>query len=345
MPTAFLKARPIEIVFGQAESKNKDDSGKVRAPIKLQLMKKGLFSYYDKDDTPITSQMFSDMIGNFQKGTVNSDIPLNYSHDRYGPASGWIKDLMLGENGDTLWAEVKWTPKGEQSVVDGEFKYVSVEFNPNYTDEMGRDCGVCLTGAGLLNRPFLKGMEPLSEFGENKKGENAMSLTLDELQKKMDKQFSDMQATVKTLQDTITAQEKVLGERDGKILELEKKRKEDEDKFQRETAFNKLFAEGKVCEAQREPFLKNDTVKFAELRTELNLGAKGSSKTEGAQIDGKEFKDMSPIQAEQKLMEIAMAKMKEDKGLSFSEASSAAVKENKILADKRAMKEPEDISA
>jgi hypothetical protein len=57
----------------------------------------------------------------------------------------------------------------------------------------------------------------------------------------------------------------------------EKKQQEDKKLSEKTSNFNKLLSEGKAVEAQREAFMKDDTVKFAELAQSVNLQGNGSS--------------------------------------------------------------------
>ena len=76
-------------------------------------------------------------------------------------------DIYLSENGEELWATVDWTEGGEKSVRRKEYRYLSADFQFNYTDnETLQEYGPTLFGAGLTNRPVVKGMAPtiLSEI-------------------------------------------------------------------------------------------------------------------------------------------------------------------------------------
>lgn len=61
-----------------------------------------------------------------------------------------------------LWAEIRWTEKALEYIRNEEFRYISPEFDLEFTDEgTGNIIGAALLAIGLTNRPFLKGMAPV----------------------------------------------------------------------------------------------------------------------------------------------------------------------------------------
>jgi hypothetical protein len=90
-------------------------------------------------------------------------IDFDHSSDRGGgtKAAAWITGLA--QQGDDVTAAVEWTPTGAKSVRDGDYKYISPTFVPNFVDEHKESHGKALIGAALTNRPVLrKGMPTLS---------------------------------------------------------------------------------------------------------------------------------------------------------------------------------------
>lgn len=85
--------------------------------------------------------------------------------------------------------------------------------------------------------------------------------------------------------------------------------------------FDQMLAEGKVCEAQRKPFVEGNIIEFAANAEAINLYEKGS----GSGID--EIGD-----AQDKILKLAEKKQSENEGIDLSEAISEVLAENKNLA-------------
>ena len=66
-------------------------------------------------------------------------------------------------------ARVDWTPNGEKILAEKEFRYLSAEFDVDYTDNETPDIshGTVLLGAGLTNRPVIKRMDAVITLSEN----------------------------------------------------------------------------------------------------------------------------------------------------------------------------------
>ncbi|MBT4498074.1 MAG: hypothetical protein HOC74_10155 [Gemmatimonadetes bacterium] len=67
-----------------------------------------------------------------------------------------------------MWAEVHWTEKAAEMIRNDEFRYISPEFDLDYTDVgTGDRIGAALLAVGLVNRPFLKGMAKVEDPDED----------------------------------------------------------------------------------------------------------------------------------------------------------------------------------
>lgn len=78
----------------------------------------------------------------------------------FGPATVKLAD---GDEKAALRAEAHWTPTCIEHIQNEEFRYISAEFDRDYYSEKdGKHIGSCLLAAGLTNRPFVKGMEPVT---------------------------------------------------------------------------------------------------------------------------------------------------------------------------------------
>ena len=263
-------------------------------PSKIQLMRTGEFTVGGAvvKITPTILQSFKKNFDSNVRGYPDKKLPIDYFHQNDQEAGGWIVNLELTDQGNTLMADVEWTPRATKTLSEGEIRYVSAEFSLDYqANEGGQKLGPTLLGAGLTNRPVIKGMKPLAAAEDGGKTTSTYGGTMADtpspsagnpgippgndpaaLQKKIEElqaqiaamqkdksAFADQYADVKKQLDAKNAQA------DGDKAMSEKK-----------DAFNRMLAEGKVVEAQREPFISGDMIKFSELARKTNSGIGGS---------------------------------------------------------------------
>jgi hypothetical protein len=135
---------------------------------------KGNFSI-KLDDLKSIKEHFDAGIG-FPTEDASTGLAIDFMHDYAGPAAAWIKGLELDADEatgkGTLYANpVQWTDEGEAAIRGGRFKCISPMGNfgrkngqfsmwSNPTNLKQRIADV-LTGAGLTNIPFLRGMSPI----------------------------------------------------------------------------------------------------------------------------------------------------------------------------------------
>ena len=239
----------------------------------VQIMRAGAWEHPWYGTMIITPNTFSDMIKNFKDNVRRQDLPVDYFHESEREAAGWFTDLFLAENGQELWGKVRWTPKAQKMLPDKEVRYFSADFYFEWTDpETGVSYKNVLNGGGLVNRPFIKGMQPVTELSEGNK------MTLEQAQneiKTLGETISAKDAEIKSLGETITAKDSEIA-----TLKAEKaaaaKEKELADK---EAKFAKLCSDGKACAAQHDAFMADDMIKFAELAQPLNVVQKGTEKS------------------------------------------------------------------
>ena len=312
---------------------------------RIQLLRTGIFHHAEYGKFEITAQMLSEMVKNFRARVRGVDIAIDYAHESDKVAAAWIVDLELGgANNEELWAKVKWTPAGAQKLADREYRYLSADFTFDYQDnESLVKFGPVLLGAGLTNRPVVKNMAPAIELSEGRETD-----TMDP----KDKQIADQAAQIAELQKQIEAMkaekgespdladmkqkladmEKKCSDAEAKLGEIEgaKKKLEEEKALSEKTAkFDKLLGEGKVVEAQREPFLAGDAMKLAELAHSVKLGAEGSGKEAPAATVEPKTKE----EAEAKILALAEEKIKNNSSLELGEAISQVRKENSKLVE------------
>lgn len=254
----------------------------------VQLLRVGTFTHPVYGDLEVKLADLESMVKNFNDRVRGIDIAIDYAHESEKEAAGWIESLYLGglENNE-LWAKVRWTPTGAGTIKAKEYRYLSAEFQFSYTtNETNQVYGPTLLGAGLTNRPFVKGMEPIVELSEKlTKGTNqmdekdkqiaALQAQIEELKKQLESGDNDNDSDM-DMSDMKKKMEEMMAENaalKGKVQKYE----EDKAMGEKKASFDKLLSEGKVCEAQREPYMKGDMVKFSEAYTKPGSQVSGHS--------------------------------------------------------------------
>lgn len=152
-----------------------DASGNV--PNEIELLRAGDWHTLYHGDFEITLADLYEYAANFAKGVglVEGDrkAPINYAHESWDKAAGWITALSVSEERQALVGSVEWTTEAEAAIKDKQWSYISPEFNPRdsypYLDPEGTDekDGVpqfianVLTGAALTNIPLFKKLKPI----------------------------------------------------------------------------------------------------------------------------------------------------------------------------------------
>lgn len=289
-------------------------------PGKVQLLKVGEFYQENGKKVKITKEILAFFVRNFTdkvRGYSDGKLPIDYFHENEKIAAGWIEGLSVEDGGQELWGDIKWTPAGGKKLSDGELRYISVEFHFDYQhNESEKKFGPTLFGAGLTNRPFIKGMESITTFSEEKN-----KMTIEEAMKKIDA----LNAKIAELEKSGGANEIEMNDLKKKLGEQDASYKAEKKLAEQRDSFNKMMAEGKAVEAQREAFVAGDMVKFAELAKTTNFGGKGNG---GA---GDEDADKN-LSAQDKVLKLAEKEVSDNK-ISFSEGIKKVLLENKELSD------------
>lgn len=137
---------------------------------KIQILRTGTWHHPQYGKFTITEEMLETMVTNFNevRPKAPTELVVDFEHlsagdvtdPKQGKAAGWIKSLVK-ENGG-LFAMVAWTADAADAIKKKEFRFISPEFDLNYTDkETGKKVGPALISAALTNRPFLEGMQPV----------------------------------------------------------------------------------------------------------------------------------------------------------------------------------------
>jgi phage I-like protein len=185
-----------------------------------QLLRVGKFSYLDRT-LNFTKDTLKELKENFDKNVRGVALAVDYFHEAYDKAAGWIKKLELRNNDSELWMEVDWTDKAKKQILDKELRYISAELNEDYTDkETNKNYGAVLYGAGLTNRPHINKMAAiLSEKLQNKKIINFINLN----EKVLKMEFQDI---LNMIGDLTADQKAQIIEKINENLELESEAEE-----------------------------------------------------------------------------------------------------------------------
>lgn len=322
-------------------------------PSKVQIMRTGQFNDPRYGNFEITADTLRTIKKNFDDNVRRIDVSIDFAHNSDLEAAGWVKELELSEGDTELWATVKWTPTGAKKLSDAEFRYLSADFVPNYQDnESLKKFGPCLLGAGLTNRPVIKGMDPVIELQEGK-GEdmdpkdkkikelsdelNAVQGKHKELEEKHEKMASEYAEFKKKSGAGENADkdsgdgadsDKADGEAQDDKDNMKKELAEIKEKLatsEKKGSFAKLLAEGKAVPAQEKAFLEGDMLKFAELGNKaINTKGIGHANSENNDVDGEET-------VADKVLKLADKKVESKKAKDIGEGISLVLAEDKSL--------------
>ncbi|KUM39009.1 phage protease [Arthrobacter sp. EpRS71] len=181
------------------------------APKTIELLRTGKWNTPWHGDFEITREDIQQFVlhASIGVGLVQADpkIPLNYGHASYDKAAGWIPSVYASDDGEALLGDPDWTPAAVQAIKDGEWKYISPEFNPSSypwedPEEEFHFVKNVITGAALTNIPLFKKLKPIQASrlpvqpvkadatgtSDNSKGDN---MTLEEIRAKEVAELND----------------------------------------------------------------------------------------------------------------------------------------------------------
>lgn len=203
----------------------------------------------------ITKQDLKSFIYNFENRVNGVDLPIYFEHVSMATtkrvAAGWVTSMFTSYDGETLYGEVKWTPKGALSLSDKEFRYFSPEINRNFKHpHTGKEYGPTIMGGALCNDPFLR-MEPIVNLTD-KNGDTQMEVNTISL--------VDHEKRITSLSDQIS-ELKVVNEKGAEIIKNQKEEivqltdkiktfEAEKVKAEKEAKHRKLFDENKISKAQ-----------------------------------------------------------------------------------------------
>jgi Mu-like prophage I protein len=135
---------------------------------KLQALKVGKFEHAFYGDIEFTERRFENFKKNFDTRVRGIDIDIDYDHKmdpaKGAKAAGWLSEITHDK--EAMYFTIDFTDDAMASIKKGEYRYFSAEVMDKWRDASGKDFEDVISGGGLTNRPFIKGMAPinLSEF-------------------------------------------------------------------------------------------------------------------------------------------------------------------------------------
>lgn len=181
---AFDAARAVSLRFYAApldEAVRVDPSN----PKWIQLCTAGRYVYRGQP-VEITGETFDRMIDNFRAhpafnagaramlgkpldeaaklgaAITGGVVALNFDHPPHGaprPGHGWFLDVE--RRGDQLWGLCWFDAEAHAGMLAGTWKWTSIEWSSETTNNRGEKIGPYLSGVALTNDPFITGMTPI----------------------------------------------------------------------------------------------------------------------------------------------------------------------------------------
>ena len=205
------------------------DKGKA---VDVQILKTGRFKHPWWGILRFNDQFFDGMIKNFNANVPQEEIAFDFQHRPELGAAAWVSKLFT--DGSSLMATMTLTAEGKKAIKEKQFRYFSAEYTDNHIAydfedvenedgvvverEIKNSYGPCLLGGGLTNRPFIKGMKPVSL------SEDGQVLEFEELKEEFDFNLSEeVNFDMKTLEELRKEQEGIKA----KIVKLETEDKTD----------------------------------------------------------------------------------------------------------------------
>ncbi len=159
----FTIAMPAPSVFGEQYARG-------------EIIREGSWAY-GGEEMDITPEKIQQAYDNWK--THQRDVMLDYNHgSRLGKTpeeqkrAGDLVDLELVEvdGKKALVGKFKPTDEATSYLNNGEYKYLSAEFEEDYFHPEDKDwIGMYLQAVALTNRPFIEGMAPIVLMGEGTK--------------------------------------------------------------------------------------------------------------------------------------------------------------------------------
>ena len=120
-----------------------------------ELLRTGKFHDVRYGWFEVTQDMLLSMVNNFNQGVFGQNVFVDVNHSHGNGAAAEVMSLSI--EGNTLVADLDWTPFGVQMNRERKLCYLSSEYAEDYKDnETGITHGPLLKGVGLTIRPVIK---------------------------------------------------------------------------------------------------------------------------------------------------------------------------------------------
>lgn len=105
----------------------------------------------------ITPDSNRELVDSVKAHVYQTHIPIDAEHEtKLSGAVGWLNDMRMNADGSAD-AFVEWTPRGQQLLADGAFKYVSPEWYSEWLEvATGKVHQNVVAGGAITTRPFFK---------------------------------------------------------------------------------------------------------------------------------------------------------------------------------------------
>lgn len=156
----------IEYAIGQIAV---DPAALVEGRARIELFPTGEYVHRTAGKMKVTEEHLTELAADIN--SRGDRIALDYDHSfamgKGSLAAGWFiagtASIESGSNGaPALFADVQLTPKATQEVKDGEYRFISPEWNFRWKDNAGKVVNKArLYAAALTNRAFFEHMAPI----------------------------------------------------------------------------------------------------------------------------------------------------------------------------------------
>ena len=275
------------------------------------------------------------MVENFNKGVLGRKVPVNFDHPRMRgaktEAAGWIASLdikMTDGGGIEVYSGIDWNKIGRAALFNKEYLYTSIGASLNFLDKKDgkTEHGMTLFELSLTNDPADVNLGEIAQYSTNArrlKEESEVDIKDTPEYKAVKEQVATLQAAIETQKKELSA---TLKDTQKELLSA----KSELEKTQRSSTLDKMILENRITPAQKEKALTLSAEGFKGF--EASVPEKGI--VEAAPVkpqSGKNPPDGDKVSAEDKLVEMA-SKLQKENTISFSEAFSQVLRENKELA-------------
>jgi phage I-like protein len=247
--------------------------------IELATVVEGYHAAYGK--VSLTTEHLKSFKKNFEDKVTGIDLSLDFDHETR-EAAGWLSEVFLSDDEQTLLGVVKWTPGGALALSNRDFRYFSPMFNLDWVHpHTGENHGATLLGGALVNNPFLK-MDAIVGFSEKfnlKNGEKKMGDTI--LLSEHNNKVQALENQVNTLKLSVDKSKDLLESRKKEVEQLTEERdalKLEKETTQKNAEYDKLFSEQKINKAQLEKLKEGATMmEVLSLSVGMNPDPKGGN--------------------------------------------------------------------